>query len=153
MICRYGGLTIQRHNNIRDLTCSLLEEVCNDVQSEPMLQEVDSEPLPTAANRKDDGHPDIRALGFWRRGQSAFFDVRIFHPNAQSYQASGIEPLYRRHENETKRSFGHQVREIENGSFTPIVMPTFGGMSKEAAIFYKCLANLLSEGRPPTLLL
>jgi hypothetical protein len=26
-------------------------------------------------------------------------------------------------------------------------------MSKEAAIFYKCLANLLSEGRPPTLLL
>ena len=37
MIFRYGGLTIQRHNNIRDLTCSLLEEECNDVQSEPML--------------------------------------------------------------------------------------------------------------------
>ena len=147
MICRYGGLAIQRHNNIRDLTHNLLQEVCKDVQLEPMLQEIDGEPLPTGSNSKNDGHPDIRARGFWRRGQSAFFDVRIFHPNAQSYQSSKIESLYRRHETEKKRSFGHRICDIENGSFTPIVLSTFGGLSRETAVFYKRLANLLAVKR------
>ena len=64
MICRYGGLAIQRHNNVRDLTHNLLQEVCKDVQLEPMLQEVEREPLPTGSNSKNDGHPDIRARGF-----------------------------------------------------------------------------------------
>ena len=147
MICRYGGFAIQRHNNVRDLTHNLLQEVCKDVQLEPMLQEVEGEPLPTGSNSKNDGHPDIRARGFWRRGQSAFFDVRIFHPNTQSYQSSKIETLYRRHEIEKKRSFGHRIRKIENGSFTPIVLSTFGGLSRETTVFYKRLANLLAVKR------
>ena len=35
MICRYGGLTFIRHNGLRDLTASWLQEVCHD---EPPLQ-------------------------------------------------------------------------------------------------------------------
>lgn len=40
---------------------------------------------------------------------------------------------------------GHRVCEIGNGCFTPIVMLTFGGMSKQTTIFYNQLTNLLSE--------
>ena len=35
--CKKGGFVILRHNNIRDTTAKLLEEVCYDVQIEPRL--------------------------------------------------------------------------------------------------------------------
>ena len=30
----------------------------------------------------DDARAGIHARGFWGRRQSAFFDIRVFHPNA-----------------------------------------------------------------------
>ena len=39
------------------------------------------------------------------------------------------------------------MQEVENGSFTPLVFSTMGGMSKECITFYKRLAVLLSEKR------
>ena len=41
----------------------------------------------------------------------------------------------------------NRVREIENGSFTPLVFSTSGGMGKAAKITYKRLASLLSIKR------
>ena len=38
MICRHGGLTFVRHNEIRDLTADWLDKVCYDVAVEPPLQ-------------------------------------------------------------------------------------------------------------------
>ena len=40
---------------------------------------------PTSAIRSDEAHADVCMTGFWGRRQGAFFDVRIFHPNASSY--------------------------------------------------------------------
>ena len=74
-----------------------------------------------------------------------FFDVRVFHPNAPSYRSSSIQSLYRRHEQENKREYGDRVREIEQASFTPLVFATTGGMGREASIFYRRLADLLSH--------
>ena len=37
LICPVGGFLIHRHNEIRDLTFDLLEEVCHDVCVEPLL--------------------------------------------------------------------------------------------------------------------
>ena len=48
MICRHGGYPTLRHNEIRDLTASLLSEVCSDVQTEPSLQPVAGERLPSS---------------------------------------------------------------------------------------------------------
>ena len=45
MICRRGGFIIQRHNKLRDLDAELLNIVCNNVQIEPALQEVNGEAL------------------------------------------------------------------------------------------------------------
>ena len=36
--CKRGGFMIQRHNELRDFTASLLTEVCHNVAIEPMLQ-------------------------------------------------------------------------------------------------------------------
>ena len=144
----YGGMTIRRHNDIRDLTGKWLKEVCHDVECDPHLQSLSGEQIhPNSANLNDDTRTDIRARGFWRRGHCAFFDVRVFHPNAQSYRSSKIETLYRRHENLKKREYGDRIREVENGSFTPLVFATTGGLSRETTIFYKRLAELMSISR------
>ena len=41
----------QRHNELRDLEADILSMVCNDVEIEPVLQELTGESLPSGANR------------------------------------------------------------------------------------------------------
>ena len=38
-----------------------------------------------------------------------------------------------------------RVREVERGSFTPLVLSSSGGMGKAAIVMYCRLANLLSD--------
>ena len=46
---------------------------------EPRQQPQDGENLSLrTANHEDEARLDIRATGFWSRGQEAFFDVRVF---------------------------------------------------------------------------
>ena len=120
--------------------------MCRSVEKEPpLLLLTDENIVPLSANRQNDARADIRATGFWGHQQCAFFDVRIFHPNAQSYHHSSIPSPYRRHEQTKKREYGDRIREVENGSFTPLVFATTGAMGREATLFYKRLANQISE--------
>ena len=146
MTCSHGGLTITRHNDIRDITANWLSEVCRNVEREPPLLPLTGENIvPLFANRHDDARADIRATGFWGRQQCTFFDVRVFHPNAQNCHHSSIPSLYRPHERTKKREYGDRIREVENGSFTPLVFATTGGMGREATLFYKRLADQISK--------
>lgn len=54
-----------------------------------------------------------------------FFNVRDFHPNAPSYRDKCIAALFRKHELDKKREYGDWIREVENGSFTPVVTWSF----------------------------
>ena len=58
-----------------------------------------------------------------------------------------IEKVYETHEKEKKRAYNERVIQVEKGSFTPIVMSTFGGMGVEAKKFHKRIATLISEKR------
>ena len=100
---------------------------------------------PRSANRLDEDRADIHARGLWGQRQSAFFDVRVFHPDAWSYCQSCIPSLYRYHELQKKREYGDRIREVEQASFTPLVFTTTGGMVKEAVVFYRRLADQLSH--------
>ena len=53
--------------------------------------------LYATANTADDAHLDVKARGFWCRGQDAFFDVLIFYPNATSYCTLSLSSAYKRH--------------------------------------------------------
>ena len=145
MICPHGAMPAIRHNDIRDMTADWLSETCHDVEKEPPLLPLTGESIqPRSANTQNDARADIRARGFWGRRQCAFFDVRVFHPNAQSYRHSSIQSLYHKHEQIKKREYGNRVREVEYASFTPLVFATSGGMGKEATMFFKRLADILS---------
>ena len=140
------GFPTHRHNKIRDFTASVLTEVCHDVCTEPPLQELAGEPLPYATfNREDGARLDIRAQGFWGdRFRRAFFDIRVFYPNATSYRNLQLSSVYRRHENEKKRNYEVRVREVEHGSFIPLVFSTSGGMGGLATTTYKRLASQIA---------
>lgn len=148
LICRYGGYPTLRHNELRDLFGNLLAEVCTNVSREPQLQPLTGERLPRAANTDDEARVDLKAKGFWGNGgQDAFFDVRVFHPNAPSYRFSKLPSLYRQHETKKKTEYGRRVREVERGCFTPLVFTTGGGAAPEAMVFLKRLASLISAKR------
>ena len=103
MVCRRGGFIIQRQKEGRDLEADMLSMVCNDVEIEPVLQELTGESLPSGANRAPDAHLDIHARGFWER--SVFFDVRVCHPDADSYRDLDLKQIYKQHENDKKRLY------------------------------------------------
>ena len=106
MICRRGGLTFVRHNDLHDITAELLSKVCNDVAIEPPLQSLSGEVItPQSAIEQDDARANIHAHGFCWWWQSAFFDIRVFHPNVQSYRNASIPSVYSRHEQQKKRAF------------------------------------------------
>ena len=58
MVCQRGGFIIQRHNELRDLEAEMLRMVCNDVEVEPVLQEVTGETLNYGSNKAPDARLD-----------------------------------------------------------------------------------------------
>lgn len=47
LTCKKGGFVSSRHNEVRRITADLLNEVSNDVEEEPLLQEVTGEHFKT----------------------------------------------------------------------------------------------------------
>ena len=148
MICHMGGFPSICHNEILDITASLLTEVCSNVATEPAPQPLSGENMTARTANTDDGaRVDTRTRGFWNGRQDAFFDVRVFYPNASSYRSHSLASVYRRHEQAKKREYGERIRNVERGVFTPLVLSMTGGMGREAEIFYKCLADMLATKR------
>ena len=136
-----------RHNELRDITAQCLTEVYHGVGTEPCLQPLSDEPLHhSTANREDGACLDIVADGFWGGSrQCAFFDVRVFNPFAQSHSKSTLAQCYRKNEQEKKTAYDERVREVERGSFSPLVFSTLGGMGPIATVVYQRLASMVAE--------
>ena len=89
--------------------------------------------------------------GFGETGGSVhFFDVRVFNPLAPSNSRSSLNTTYRHQESLKRRSYEQRVREVEHGSFTPLVFSATGGMAPAATIAFKRLASLLADKRRQT---
>ena len=144
--CKKGGFVSQRHDNTRDLLTHLLDKVCKDVEAEPHLIPVTGERMALrTANTNDESRLDIKAKGFWQRGQTAFFDIRITHVNSTSQKNKTTSAIFRSHEEAKKREYLQRVLEIEQGAFTPLVFGTNGGMGEECRRFISHLSNRLAE--------
>ena len=146
MTCKKGGFVCIRHDEVRDLTASILKEVCNDVSIEPTLLPLDGEHLQyRTANTSREARVDISARGFWTRGQKSFVDIRIFDPMAPCHRELPLEAAHRRNEQEKIRAYGERIQHVDHGSFTPLVFTTSGGMGPKAKCFYRKLAETLAE--------
>uniref|UniRef100_A0A1X7TXA2 Uncharacterized protein n=1 Tax=Amphimedon queenslandica TaxID=400682 RepID=A0A1X7TXA2_AMPQE len=65
LMCVFGGLITQRHNDIHDLSASLFQDVCPKVTREPTIQPLTGESLQyKTASSDDKARLDISAEGF-----------------------------------------------------------------------------------------
>ncbi len=92
--CPTGGFPSIRHNEVRDITSSLLSEVCHNVSIEPHLQPLSGEVMTLrSAKTECNSRLDVAANGFGGgcRFERAFFDVRVFNPCAQSNRQATLQ--------------------------------------------------------------
>ena len=97
-----GDFIRLRHNEVRDITSELSDEVCIDVRKEPIFQEVNNKDLPQEASKNKKARLDISALNFWMTGQRAFFDERAFNLFVQRHSKMAVEKCLRANEIEKK---------------------------------------------------
>ena len=147
LTCKKGGFVSIRHNEVRNITASLLKEVCHDVRVEPPLQPVVGEDLPSNSNLADEARLDICARGFWASGQMAFYDVRVFNPLAKRYRNIPLPKCYQVNEKEKKVKYNNRIIEIEHGTLTPLVFSATGGMGRECEKFFARLSIKVAEKR------
>ena len=132
-------------SEIRDLQAKLLDMVCYDVQVEPTLQpSITGKELARGTNQAPDANLDIHCRGFREQQRTAFFYIRVCHPNADSYRDLSPKQIYRIHENEKKGKYNSGGTEIEQGTFTTLVFTTTGGMADECLRYHSRLAKLSS---------
>ena len=86
----------------------------------------------------------LKAGGFWSRGVTAFFDVRVTHVNSKCNQGKATSTIFKEQE-EKKRKYQQRVLDVEMGSFTPLVFGTNGGMGADCNCFFNRVAERLSE--------
>ena len=88
MICKGGVFVIRRHDELRDHEADLLSmvtQVCNDVEVEPVLQDITEEKLMRGSNRAQDARLD---------------------------QEQEPKQIYRIHENDEKRLYSRRVLDV-----------------------------------------
>lgn len=107
----------RRHDHVRDPFASLLMNECHDSEVDPHLQTLIGEVLTSSTISSDEVCLDIIARGFRQRGQSAFFDVRVFNPFAKSHINHKLDTAFSSNENEKSDS---TTSELLNSNMAPL---------------------------------
>ena len=147
LICTHGVFPSIHHNELKDITAGFLTEVCHNVGTEPQLQPLSGKQLTLqSTNREDGARLDIAADDFWGGDRNcAFFDVRVFSPFAQSHRNTSLSQCYMKNERDKRRAYDQRIREVERGSFSPLVFSAAGGMGPTASVVYKRITSMLSQ--------
>ena len=83
--CKKGGFVSKRHGNVPDLFTALNNKLCVNVETEPRLFPLEKELLDLKkTNTSPEARLDIKVNGFWNRGRTSFFYIRITHVKATS---------------------------------------------------------------------
>ena len=129
-------------DSVRNLLTSIIGKVCNNVKVEPQLKPLDNERLNLRCTVTSPGpRLDLKVGGFWSRGVTAFFDVRVTHVNSKSNQGKAASTIFKEQEKDKKRKYEQRVLDYKMGSFTPLVFETNGGIGADCNCFLKHLAE------------
>ena len=129
------------------MTANLLREVCHDVSLEPTLLDatIEWDDLKQASSIKgNDARADVSTNGFWIRYQRAFFGVRVCNLTAPSYREKSICATFSSMEKQKKRSYNQRIKQIDKGTFTPLIFGATGGIVRKCSIFLSKLADKLA---------
>ena len=138
LVCRKGGLIIQRHNEIRNVIGDLAALVWGSVRREPIVKETHD------GNSIDVLVADLCVHGVWLPQAEALFDIRIIDTDAQSYLSQPPASVILTAENEKKRKY-LDASVARRADFTSLCFSVDGAAGSEAASFLKRLAVCLSS--------
>ena len=99
----YTACAISLGKHLATSEAHLLTKVWKDVEIEPSLQPVTEERLTASTLIGDEARPDVRARGFWRSGQNAYFEIRVTNADAESQRSVDIKKVLSKHKKEKKR--------------------------------------------------
>ena len=121
--------------------------MCHEVQVEPSLQPLSEKHFDHATlNTEDGARLDVDMNGFWGgKCEKSYVDVKVFDPHVPTNRSPTPWSIYRHHKNVKKCAYEARIREVEHGTFTPLVFSATGGMADQAND--KRLAYLISEKR------
>ena len=135
LICKKGGLIVQRHNEIRDAIGDLSALLWGQVTREPIVSE-DGEDGSLIA--------DLGIRGVWSPQSEALFDIRVTDTDAQSYLRHAPESVLFQAETEKKQKYSAAAT-ARRAHFTPLCFSVDGLAGSEAVCFIKRLATGLSS--------
>ena len=147
MSCRKGGLILLRHNDVAAEWGQLCGQALTPsaVTDEPLIQ--------TSRDVRQDGathtapspelRGDIAVHGFWRRGTTAIFDIRVTDTDAPSSRNTAPSQILQRHEKEKKDKY-NDLCLARRRHFTPLVFSVDGLMGCEAKAASQRLASQLA---------
>ena len=148
MSCKKDGFLYIRHNDSQDLTANKMSEVCKDSEIEPTLTTLSGEELESrTSNNSNEAGVNIRTRGSWELGQQAFFDLRVFDPNACRYRNKSLQQCHGMNEQVKKRAYNERILQTDHRTFTPLVFSINGSMGREFQKFYPRLAQIISGKR------
>ena len=150
MSCKRGGLITQRHDEVsaewHQLCCNALQP--SAVRYEPYIHAGSStaqggnQAAPAEVRQAIRG--DVAAHGFWERGTTCIFDIRITDTDAPSYRGRDPAKVLATAEKEKKDKHLDGCLERRR-HFTPLVLSVDGMRANEATAATKRLAVLLSK--------
>ena len=147
MSCRKGGLILHRHNDMVSTWGHLCGQAYtpSTVSDEPIINS--SRDIPLDNTNRTEPAPELRGdlavHGFWTRGQTAIFDVRITDTDQPSNRNTAPSKVLLRQEKEKKDKYGALCL-ARRRTFTPLVFSVDGLMGKEATAASKRLASSLA---------
>ena len=147
LTCKKGGYVSMRHNSLRDGIANMMKEVCSDVVTEPALLPTNANDFGSRANTADEARLDISARGMNSTFERTFYDIRVSHAFAATNVTIPLGELYKKNELEKINFYGDRVREVEKGSFVPLVFLTSGGMGPCCKITIQKLAQKIADKR------
>jgi hypothetical protein len=147
MSCKKGGLVSLRHNDLQAEWHFLCAEALKPsvVSDEPFIHT--SQDVQRAGANGTEPTPELRGdvsvHGFWRRGTTAVFDVRVTDTDQPSNR--GVDPVkvLKRHETEKKKKY-NALCIARRKTFTPLVFSVDGMRGPECSAASKRLAAHLA---------
>jgi hypothetical protein len=143
--CKKGGLVLARHDEMAAEWHQLCSQALTPsaVTDEPIIPTYQYQDNVPAAEQAPALRGDVSAHGFWSRGTTAIFDIRITDTDAASYRTRDPQAVLQRQEQEKKRKYGDACKESHR-HFTPLVYSVDGLEGKEVTAARKRLASRLA---------
>ena len=146
--CKVGGQVGARHNDLKHEWISLCTQALGkaSVSDEPLIKT--SQDVRNAGARGGEVAADLRGdisvHGFWKRGSSCIFDVRVTDTDQPSQRGTPPTKVLEKHEREKKAKYLAPCLERQH-SFTPLVFSVDGLMGPETNAAVKRLASHLAS--------